>query len=253
VRIATLSWLLAAAACLSIGAAAAQEVRQEAEPAVTSAAGMAVLEHAPRLSAPADTAQELKRILAQDEFQESAEPAPRKSWIGRMWDQFQLALDSMGSGLTGTWGAVLAVVLLIALAFLVVRLLWGWSVRGRDGAPDAGGSQARRQTAEQLREAADLAAGQGDFRAAIRFRYLALLRALNLATTALMTNSQIKRSVSRRHPALAGSLGQLVTAYEDTWYGGLASRREDYELASDLARGIEEVFAAGSEDERASE
>jgi hypothetical protein len=253
VRIAFFSWLLAVAVCLSSGAAVAQEVRQETEPPATSAAGMAVLEHAPQLSAPVDTAQELKRILAQDEFQDSAEPAPRKSWFGRMWDQLQLALNSMGSGLTGTWGAVLAIALLILLAFLVVRLLWGWSVRGRDGTPDAGGGQARRQTAEQLREAAELAAGQGDFRAAIRFRYLALLRALNLATTALMTNSQIKRSISRRHPALAGSLGQLVTAYEDTWYGGLASRREDYEHASDLARGIEQVYAAGSEDERASE
>lgn len=251
-RIERISALLIILAGLQVTPAWTDQASAQQESPAISAAGREVLSKAPRLLPPSDSTGELRRILSQAEYQEAPGKQPQESWLNRIWEQLQELLGGFGVGGSGLWGVLLAVLLLALLVFLVARLLWQWATRARFAQPAAEGT-GQPQTVDQLLAAAHLAAGQGDFRAAIRFRYLALLRALNLPTAAVMTNSQISRRMSQRHPALQGALGELIVSYEDCWYGGAAVQRREYETAVRLARSIEDGISERSEDERANQ
>lgn len=231
--------------------ASADQQSDDTDSSPLDAAGWEVLRHAPRLLPSGDTAGELQRILTQDEYKDAPGKEAQESWAQNQWDRIQQMLAGLSVIGTGVWGLVAAGLLLALLAFLVARLLWQWATHARSGTAADEPGTGPPQTTKQLLEAAEIAARRGDFRAAIRFRYLALLRALNLPTAALMTNSQIRRRVVSRNPALQGAMGDLVIAFEDCWYGGVTAGQQDYERASGLAHSIEDVLSEQSEDEPA--
>jgi len=221
-----------------------------AQDMAVSAAGSELLNRPVQLQPESETAAELKRILAQEEFQSQGQK-PRESWLQRSWNRLQEMLGSSNIGGSGVWGVVLAVLLLALIVFLVVRLAWQFATRAKRDEKAAEKTDPRSHSMEQLIAAANEAAARGDYREALRFRYLALLRVLNLPAATVLTNSQIKRRIGRIHPALKGPFGQLVTTFEDTWYGGMRCLQRDYAQAEILARGIEKQLVEQTADESA--
>jgi hypothetical protein len=226
-------------------AVAAEPLAQESSPRDVPN----VLQHVPRLPQSAATSAELRRILAQSEFLESgASNVPKETWFTRLIEQLSRLLRSLGLG-TASWpGVVISLVLIAGLLVLIVRLTWellSRRARHEDGASDGA---AEHLSAERILEAAASAAARGDHREAIRCVFLALLRQLELRTTALLTNRQLTRLVAKQLPTAREAFGQLVTSYEDTWYGGLPCGAGDYAHARRLAGAVlEHRMEAGSE------
>ncbi|MBN2083347.1 DUF4129 domain-containing protein [bacterium] len=211
-------------------------VAEETSPAAQEAAAAAVLLNtAPNLPRPEQTDSELERILAQAKYQGEDKAPPGESWWERLWQRFIDGLDRMGLGSNNIWSVIGAGTALLLLLFLLVRLLWQLATRPKRSASEPTAEALADLSAEDLAARAAQAFKRGEFRLAVRYRYLALLRDLDLPAATLMTNSQVLRLVGKRHPRTVPDLRQLVVCYEDAWYGGAACSGGDYELADRLA------------------
>jgi hypothetical protein len=181
----------------------------------------------------------LREVLAQPEYQEE-NAAPRESgWLQKLLAWLE---DTFGGiELAGSDPVTLAVTALFAVLvlFLVTRVLWELYARRRiregGGQIDATVEPA----AHDLLEVATQAVRRGDYRSALRYRYLALLRMLELPTLVLLTNGQLLSGLARDCPAAKAPFAELVRRVEDAWYGGLPCAAADYREAGELAELVE--------------
>ena len=203
-----------------------------------------------------DTAAELERILSQPDFQEAgADSAPSETWLEKFLRWFQQRFGGRSApGSSPGWTTVIAVLVGVVLViYLLTRLVWwlmGWRRdRGPTAAEDDG--PARHLSPDGLDKLAGEAAGRGDHRGAVRYRYLALLKRLDMPESPLRTNSQVRRWIDRKHPLALDGFTALAGCYEDAWYGGLPCGAEDYDQARGHAAAVEERVAADQEREAA--
>jgi hypothetical protein len=135
-------------------------------------------------------------------------------------------------------GGVLAALVAIAVFGLGLR-------RGRGRTATRLPTAAHREaewTAAQARAAADEAAAAGDFRRAIRYRYLATMLALDEAGHLRFDRALTNREHLRRAPvALRDPLRPLVLTFDRTWYGGLPAGADDYRAYTAQAGAVEAV------------
>lgn len=217
-------------------------VIETAEPAAPEAA--AVVNHVPHLADSQATRSELRRILTQDEYRtDGGGKVPQEGlgskfmkWIGELLDR-----SSMGLG-PASWPGVLAVLLVLVIAaYGLVRLVWALQAwRRRQQLENAvNGDSPELMSAGGLNRLAAEAAAKGDHRSAVRYRYLGLLKHLEMPEAPLRTNTQVQRWVGRHHPAATTSFGELVICFEDAWYGLLPCSAADFDRAGGYAERIE--------------
>ena len=132
------------------------------------------------------------------------------------------------------------------LAALAVLGFVGINLR-RNRAPDAratGGAFAVEAgwTAAQARSAAGTAAGAGDYRRAVRYRYLATLLTLDESGRMRFDPALTDGEYLRRAPlALRDPLRPLIAGFQRFWYGGEIAAASDYQAYQTLAAGAENL------------
>jgi hypothetical protein len=95
-------------------------------------------------------------------------------------------------------------------------------------------------TAAQAQAAAAEAATAGDYRRAIRYRYLATMLGLDEADRLQFDRALTNLEHLRRAPAgLREALRPLVLTFDRIWYGGGAASAADYQTYSALAQAVE--------------
>jgi hypothetical protein len=212
---------------------------------IESEAG-AVLQTVPPLPAPAETAARLKAILESEEFKDEAPSG--ESLLDRIIKFINRLFSGLNLGPAGGAlyyiGFVLIGLILVLIIYLAVRMLWGYFGAGSAAAAAVSRAQEQHFTTENWLAAAQEAWQRGDFRSAIRFRFKAVVSMLELPRSATLTNYQIARHIGREYPVLRAAMLELVTRFEDTWYGGLPAGAVDYEQVVRLAGGIEQTVAA---------
>lgn len=226
-------------------------------PAEPSVEGLQSLRHAPVLPVDSklDSALTLRDILARPEFQtEEKQQSPRQEgWFERLIKLLQqwfskLGMKTVAGNNTATIIAtVLLGGLLALLVYLLVRWVWDALASGQVIRLKDDEKSEDEMEPDTLLKLAQQALARGEVRQAIRLRFRAVLRRLPQTSAAvLLTNSQLKRRVSREYPAAAQPFGRLVVCFEDAWYGGLPVASEDYRSADGWARAVEEAIPAHS-------
>ena len=135
-------------------------------------------------------------------------------------------------------GALGVVVVLAVLGFLGINLRRN---RAADARAVAGAFAAEvGWTAAQACAAAAAAAGSGDFRRAVRYRYLATLLTLDESGRMRFDPALTDGDYLRRAPlALRDPLRPLVAGFQRFWYGGYPAGAGDYHAYQALAAGAE--------------
>lgn len=187
-----------------------------------------------------DTARD---ILSGREFR-----PPARNWIeeARAW-VFEKAAELLGKAFAGTRGAVLAYALftvaVVALLFFVVRLFR--TVRSDPGAGLTFESDPIRP-ATAWRADAEVFEKRGEWRAALRCRYRALVA--DLASRGLVdeipgrTTGEYRREVTTSVPRAAPEFSGATELFELAWYGnfptGEAENRRFRSLADRVLHGV---------------
>jgi hypothetical protein len=238
VRLLTVMPLIMLSLMLAMFAVPAAQDAADAEGEMLNSADV-VLAYEPSFN-PSNTQKLLDEILRRAEYQgEDDAPLEQDNMLTRLLAWLDGVLSAAGLGATGWAGVVVVAGLLALLLYLVVKLIWvqaGRRSRSAKAEPKAG-----QLGLDELLLAADESAQRGDFRAAIRFRFLALLRQLEQPASTLLTNTQLQRRLGKLMPAVASPFGELVGLFEDTWYGGLDCSKEQHDLALTLSERVADV------------
>lgn len=188
----------------------------------------------------ADTAQLLREILSSEAFRDSAQPEVQNPTILQRINQWlNNTLSSIASmlGLSGQSGSVvlyiLVVVALALVAVIIRQLIVSSGGRGRRAGPEGEIDEADPDL--DLVRLAEEHAARGDYRLALRYRFLAVVRSLELPASTLTTNSMLVRRVRQDSPASAERFSQLVRLFEDSWYGSIGCDSQHYAQARSLA------------------
>ncbi|MFE6971783.1 DUF4129 domain-containing protein [Isoptericola sp. NPDC057653] len=151
-------------------------------------------------------------------------------WIADLFDGLSLG----GGRFPVAFVVVVAVVLVAAIAWWVagpVRL-----TRSRHRSAVVLGDDAR--TAEELRAAADAAAGRGDWSTAVLERFRALVRSLEervvIDERPGRTAQEAAHDAGSRLRVVAGELHGAAGLFDDVCYGTLPARAEDDQRLRDL-------------------
>jgi hypothetical protein len=219
--------------------------------ALADAAGpgaAAVLTHEPHLPDAGASADTLRGILARPEFKDEETIASGDNPIEKFL-AWLMKLFGGGNPNGGSWVTVLITVALLGLlAYLITRLIWELvQRRSRKAFSGEGQLRAEDMTAAALLKAAAEAAERREFREALRMRFLALVKQLDLAATTVQTNSQLARQVRKAQPAAAVPFAGAVACYEDAWYGGLPCGAETYAELSGFAAEVLGYFTPAEE------
>lgn len=190
-----------------------------------------------------DSATLLRGILSSPDFQIDEVPEVQESPIlKQLADWFNRTMRNIGNlfGLGNNSNTLLVYVLVIlalALVAMIIRqlILNGGSPRGRSSF----GSKQELSAEADLAALAEQHAARGDYRMAMRYRFLAVLRSLDLPASTLTTNSVLVRKVRSGHPALHDEFSQLVRIFEDAWYGSLDVDGNQYREAAALAGSLD--------------
>jgi hypothetical protein len=197
----------------------------------------------------------LRESLARDEFtEEPVEDRPSLSeriwgWVGDglrwLFGPLQRLLDRLsgtsGGGQASIFDyvvALLGVVLVVGIVFLAIR-----AVRGAAGEKVVGaGSESRERTLSSAaaRDDADRLAAEGNYRAALRARYLATLLRLEEAGRLRFDRSLTNRevlvyTVQHGDGVLRDQLAPLVERFDLVWYGQATCSADDYARFAELA------------------
>ncbi len=149
------------------------------------------------------------------------------------------ALGPVAPYLLGAGGIVAA---LLAIGVFGLGLRRGRS-RGAARLPLATHIEAE-WTAAHARAAAAEAAAGGDYRRAIRYRYLATMMSLDEADRLRFDRALTNLEHLRRAPAhLREALRPLVLTFDRVWYGGSPASAADYQQYTALAQAVEAVPA----------
>jgi uncharacterized protein DUF4129 len=192
----------------------------------------------------------LQAILARPEYrfddttpwwQQLVTPLLESAWslLGRLIELI-VASSTGREGVIGIVVLVLACVcVLAALAYLIraIRL----SV-ARDSALRSASLAERRERSDQLYQAAQQAAGAGNYAQAVRLLYLSALYALDerelLHVERSLTNREHAERLRLAHPAVADSFADLVDRYERVRYGRAAVAAEAFAEFSGRAQHV---------------
>ena len=184
-----------------------------------------LLAAATRLPVPEHTAEDARRaadrILSRPSFRE-----PEPSLVERLRDW---VIEGMGrllarvlEGASGSPLGWIAVALVVTvLVVLAVRFARGIV---RDPEHDAVAPPLARRAPSEWRAEASAHEARGDWRAALRCRYRALVA--DLAARGLVeevpgrTAGEYRREVDVNVPAVAGDFAGATTLFESVWYGG---------------------------------
>ena len=178
------------------------------------------------------------RILARAEFGDQRSLLQRaQDWVLDQIDQLvETLLGGSGGGVFG-WAVV---VVLAALAtFFAVRFTRG--VR-RDPSLAAGVPAAPRRPAEDWRADAEAQERTGNWRAALRCRYRALVA--DLAGAGLVeevpgrTAGEYRRQVGDSVPDRAGDFAAATDLFEAAWYGNRPTGADEAQRFRTLAEGV---------------
>jgi hypothetical protein len=205
-----------------------------------------LLRYEPALPDKQELHKNLKEILARPEFQGKEEKKRSVAWWDRLLKLIERWLKNRGFNMSGgeRWISILAAallgVLLVLIVYLIVRWVWGGSVRltglrspSREVNEDELGHSG-------LLKLAETALARGEFRQAVRLRFKAMLRlAPQESAAVLLTNSQLVRRLSRQYPELRSPLSAAVQRFEDIWYGGMDCSAQDYASVDRWAREVE--------------
>lgn len=184
-----------------------------------------LLAAATRLPVPEHSAEDARRaadrILSRASFRE-----PEPSLVERLRDWVFEGLGRLLSrvleGAPGSPIGWIAVTVVVAvLVVLAVRFARGVV---RDPEHDAASPPRARRAAAEWRAEASALEARGDWRAALRCRYRALVA--DLAARGLVeevpgrTAGEYRREVDVNVPAVAGEFAGATTLFESVWYGG---------------------------------
>jgi uncharacterized protein DUF4129 len=201
---------------------------------------------------------QLHAILARPEFQtDTSVPwwqqllAPVLDFIWGLISRLWLVIFSSATGREGAVGiAVLALagLLLGAGVVYLVRAL-RLSI-GREAEVRAASLSERRERSDQLWQAAQRLAAQGEFAEALRVAYLSALYALDeravLHLERSLTNREHAQRLRSAHPGLADTFGELVERYERVRYGRAAVAAEAFANFSVQAQRVRHAALGGN-------
>lgn len=203
-------------------------------------AAQATLDYLPQLPDSSATSSTLKGILAKPEYNGGEEP-PGESWRDKVFNWLTRALGRLGGGRSTNYFGVVAIVLLIGLLlFLLVRLAWNMFGGRRFSTDPKQSASLENLSPEDLVAQAAKAATGGDFQLAIRLRFKAVLGALKMPSSAVLTNSQVLRKLKHNMPFAAKPFRELAGIFEETWYGAQPCSAVEYQLVSECAGKIEQ-------------
>ncbi len=184
-----------------------------------------------------DAAQE---VLSRPEFHR---PGPSiieriEGWIS---DGLNRVLEVF-SGVAG--GGVIAMVILIAAAVLVVTMLlrFGRGVQSDPGVPAARIRTGRGRTADEWRAAAADLEAQGQWRAALRCRYRALVAELAgrgvLDDLPGKTTGEERVEVAQAMPSVGDRFGEATALFDEAWYGDAPTGPAEAARLKDLSAAV---------------
>jgi hypothetical protein len=204
------------------------------------------LGYSPQLLPASQTTKTLKGILARPEYSKEKNRSDQKGLFQRFIEYLAKLLHPLGIK-NGNWVVAAAIIVVAAIAvFLLLRMLSGLELRGKRQEEGPGRVEKPKSAGELMAEA-DKAAASGDFREAIRLRFRSMLRQLEIPWSAVQTNTQVVRGLSKEHPTVRGPLQNLVDCFEDAWYGCRSCGRTDYELAVQLASEVVQTVRSAEE------
>lgn len=190
---------------------------------------------AARLPIPAHTAEQARRaahdVLSRAEFREPAKPLLDRArdalfdFLGRM-------LARILEGATGSPIGWLVVAIVVAvLVALTVRFVRSVQRDPEVDAVAAGGLGARRRTGREWRAEANALESSGNWRAALRCRYRALVA--DLAARGLVdevpgrTSGEYRAEVASNAPTVSREFASATSLFEAAWYGGESTGADD--------------------------
>lgn len=194
----------------------------------------------------------LRDILNSPAFRKKVQPMTQGEtvfeklarWLDQTMSSIGRALG-VGAGNGGKLLIYVLVVLALALMAMLIRQLITSS-----GTRDRRRQRDREDEPEGILDLLRLAerhARDGDFRQALRYRYLATLQSLDLPSSTLTTNSMLIRQVLSTHPKLHREFRSLVGIFEDAWYGCLETGSRQYQEALALAGSLDSQIAIRQE------
>ena len=179
-----------------------------------------------------DIDRDAARDAAQHELSKSIYPRDSLPGLLLQWLNDALAgLVSRAASVPGGWLTIVVLLLLSTAAVVVVIRVARRTMRTRRGHQDAlfGATE---MGSTQHRAAAEAAAAQGDWAAAIRHRVRGIARHLEESAVLLpipgRTASELARDAGRELPGLAGELHRAATSFNDVTYGELPGTEFDY-------------------------
>jgi hypothetical protein len=171
----------------------------------------------------------------------AAEPSALDELFARIGRWFVTALSALGGG-TGVGGGLLVLLVLGIAVFAVVRVRVGRLARTRHAARPvfpAGGTV----SAQDYRAAADDAAARGEFGAAVRDRFRAVVRELEargvLDERSGRTVDECAARAGQRLPDHAAGLSAAAAVFDDVVYGGRTATEAAYRRLVALDAGIQ--------------
>jgi hypothetical protein len=194
----------------------------------------------------ADAQDAAQEVLSRPEFHR---PGPSiieriEGWVS---DALNRVLEAF-SGVAG--GGVIAVVILIAAAALVVVMLvrFGRGVQRDPGVPAARVRTGRGRTADEWRADATAHEAQGEWRAALRCRYRALVAELAgrgvLDDLPGKTTGEERTEVTDAVPAAGEPFGEATALFDEAWYGDVPTGPEETARLKELSAAVLDKAAA---------
>jgi hypothetical protein len=165
---------------------------------------------------------------------------PKASLIDRLEDwlaELIYKLTVEASSVPGGWFTLTVILLLVAVAAVVAVRIAMRTIRTNRGRDTALFGAAELTSAEH-RAAAEQAAAQGNWAAAIRHRLRAVAR--HLEETAVLnpvpgrTATELARDAGAAIPGLSGELRRAAEAFNDVTYGERPGTESGYRLIADL-------------------
>jgi hypothetical protein len=201
-----------------------------------------------------DSATMLREILSSPAFKSSIQPDIQGEtlleklgrWLNNTMAKIGTALG-LGSSTGGTVIIYVMVVLALALMAMLIRqlIMSSGTRRGRRHQE----AVVEPESIPDLLRLAERHAADGEFRQALRYRYLATLQSLDLPSSTLTTNSMLIRELQTVQPQLLREFRSLVALFEDAWYGSMETGRTHYQEAATLAGSLDSQIAIRHEEQ----
>ena len=157
--------------------------------------------------------------------------------LGGLLDDLLFKIMSGGASVPGGWLTISVLLILVAVAVVVAIRVARRTMRTNRGRPGTLFSSGEMSSAEH-RSAAESAASQGDWSAAIRQRLRAIARHLEQTAVLLpvpgRTATELARDAGRAIPDQADDLRRAATSFNDVTYGDVPGTEPAYRMIADL-------------------